>query len=188
MSYSRFGIDSDTYIYEHAGGFIECCGCGLPPAEGNEVLGLTRLNTAREALEHAQKHLDAGHMVPDRLFTRIREEYPDLDSQILPYVTDPVEAIARKARMKELYNAPDPELTAGVDRSYFAGKLKGRMEERERLLTLVKNAIAICKAMDISGESGYDVAEKVLSGVILPQVDNTILSGEGMEKHLDELW
>jgi hypothetical protein len=110
MSYSRFGSDSDTYIYEHVGGFIECCGCGLPPAEGNEVLGLTRLNTAREALEHAQKHLDAGDMVPDRVFISIRKEYSDLDKQIEPYVEDPVVRDARRARMRELYPSPGSEL------------------------------------------------------------------------------
>jgi len=89
MSYSRFGANSDTYIFEHNDGFIECCGCGLTEPTSGEDVGFAKLNTAREALEHAKKHLDVGDMVPDKVFTRIREEHPDLDAQIEPFLRSP---------------------------------------------------------------------------------------------------
>lgn len=87
MSYARFGWDdSDVYVFEHAGGFIQCCACALQPTEENDIFpGSVDLNTAREALAHLDQHMAAGHSVPAKTFERIREEHPDLDKQIEKY-------------------------------------------------------------------------------------------------------
>ena len=86
MSYARFGAESDVYVYHHYIGFIECCGCSLVEAEDGEDFGFAKLQTAREALEHLDKHRAAGDEVPTRAYERIRSEYEDLDAQIEPYI------------------------------------------------------------------------------------------------------
>lgn len=87
MSYARFGWDgSDVYIFEHVGGFIQCCGCTLTNPEDGEHFGFANLKTAREALTHLDEHVKAGDHVTPRTFERIREEHPDLDAEIPPYV------------------------------------------------------------------------------------------------------
>lgn len=86
MSYARFSAESDVYVYPHFAGFIECCGCSLSEAEDGEDFGFTQLQTAREALEHLDKHRAAGHEVPTRAYEHIRAEYEDLDAQIEPYI------------------------------------------------------------------------------------------------------
>lgn len=89
MSYARMSDDSDVYIFSHAGGFIQCCGCSITEPEDYEDVGFANLKTAREALEHLDKHVALGHTIPDRAFKRIREEHEDLDAPIEPYVTPP---------------------------------------------------------------------------------------------------
>lgn len=99
MSYARFGDHSDVYIYEHVGGFIECCGCLLvEPENEQEIFGFYHANTAREILSHIDEHLSKGHVVPDYCIDRIKKEHPDLDAQIPPYVRSPEE----EARFKQL--------------------------------------------------------------------------------------
>lgn len=105
MSYARMnGVDSDVYIFEHAGGFIECCGCRLTAPEDYEDVGFARLSTAREALAHLEWHVREGDKVPERAFERIREEHSDLDAAIEPYVTPPEVRERQLARMRELFN------------------------------------------------------------------------------------
>lgn len=83
MSYARFrqGV-SDVYVYHHYQGFIECCGCHLTKPETPDPWGFFYANTAREILEHLDQHRESGDLVPERAYVRIKEEYPDLDSQI----------------------------------------------------------------------------------------------------------
>jgi hypothetical protein len=102
MSYARFGWDgSDVYVFEHSGGFIQCCMCIF--SEGDENWN-TDLKTAREALAHLDAHVDAGHHVPARTFERMREEYKDcMDTPIEPYVTPPEVKERQRALMKELF-------------------------------------------------------------------------------------
>lgn len=85
MSYCRF-LGADAYIYEHAGGFIECCGCSLTDREDGEIFGFFRANTAREMLAHMDEHRAAGDYIPERAYDGIRADNPDLDKQIEPYV------------------------------------------------------------------------------------------------------
>lgn len=101
MSYARFGWDgSDVYIYEHVGGFIECCGCSLTkPEDPHEIFGFYHANTAREMLSHIDEHLAAGDTVPTDCIERIKQEHSDLDAQIQPYVEDPVRHAEKKARL-----------------------------------------------------------------------------------------
>jgi len=98
MSYARMGATSDVYIFSHAGGFIQCCGCLIAEPEEQELFGFTNLKTAREALEHLDKHVEMGHTVPEKAFTRIREEHEDLDAPIEEYVTPP-EVLERVRKM-----------------------------------------------------------------------------------------
>jgi hypothetical protein len=103
MSYARFGWDgSDVYVFEHAGGFIQCCGCLLTEPEDGEDLGFANFKTPREALAHLEKHVSAGNCVPERTFERMREEYKDsMDTQIEPYVTPPEVEARRREKMKK---------------------------------------------------------------------------------------
>ncbi len=106
MSYARMnGVDSDVYIFEHAGGFIECCGCRLTAPEDYEDVGFARLSTAREALAHLEWHVREGDKVPERAFERIREEHSDLDAAIEPYVTPPEVRERQLKRMRELFGS-----------------------------------------------------------------------------------
>jgi hypothetical protein len=87
MSYARFGWeDSDVYVYEHVGGYIECCGCSMAPPEEDDYFEVTRLNTAREALDHLEKHVKFGDGVPMSAFRGILADHPNLDAQIKKYV------------------------------------------------------------------------------------------------------
>ena len=85
MSFERFG-SSDVYIFEHVGGFIECCGClfSEPLPYDNDSEMFPQLATPREALEHLDKHEKAGHNI-GKACNRIIREYPDLDIKIEPY-------------------------------------------------------------------------------------------------------
>lgn len=106
MSYARFGSGgSDVYVYEHVGGFIECCGCSLAKDEDGGVFGFgfTHLKTAREAIEHLEKHREAGDTVLDRTFEFIRTDHPDLDAQIEPYVEPEEVKERRRFRLKQLF-------------------------------------------------------------------------------------
>ena len=84
MSYCRFS-NADAYIYEHVGGFIECCGCFITEPEDGELVGFYRANTAREILAHIDEHIAAGDYIPQSAIERIKQEHPDLDKQIEKY-------------------------------------------------------------------------------------------------------
>jgi hypothetical protein len=87
MSFARFGwYNSDVYVFEHVGGYIQCCGCALPEFnKDDEIFATVDFKTPKEALEHLEIHKEAGHNV-DRAVSGITEEYPDLDVTIEPYV------------------------------------------------------------------------------------------------------
>lgn len=93
MSFERFST-SDVYIFEHVGGFIECCACsldyhlGISVEEDGYPLRFIRLNTPREALEHLDEHEAAGDDI-GAARVRIEKEYLDLDIAIEPYKEDP---------------------------------------------------------------------------------------------------
>jgi len=84
MSFERFST-SDIYMFEHVGGFIECCGCLFYDWDNNNF---PQLKTPREALSHLDKHEKAGHDI-GRARVRIEKDYPDLDINIEPYKQDP---------------------------------------------------------------------------------------------------
>lgn len=96
MSYCRFS-EGDVYMYHHVGGHIECCACSLadlvagsskffdklsgadkkPDYKGPTTFkmhGSTKLATYQEALDHLQKHRDAGHSVPEYAFEALRKD------------------------------------------------------------------------------------------------------------------
>jgi hypothetical protein len=89
MSYARMnGDDSDVYVYHHYMGWIECCACELIEPDSGEIFGFFKAYTAREILDHLDVHVSKGNMVPERCYSRIREEYPDIDAVIEEYVVD----------------------------------------------------------------------------------------------------
>jgi len=102
MSFERFS-SSDIYIYDHVGGFIECCGCSLAKNEdgGAFGFGFTHLKTPREALAHLDAHEAAGDDIGGAR-KRIEKGYEDLDAPIEPYVRD---AESEKATREKLLRA-----------------------------------------------------------------------------------
>lgn len=121
MSFARFS-DSDVYIFEHVGGFIQCCGCSLRydqgllrPTEERIASYLTKsdseeddgfdfvdLETPREALAHLAEHVKLGHDI-GKARERILSEYPDLDVRIQPYVREPESKKRVKQKLREAW-------------------------------------------------------------------------------------
>lgn len=93
MSFERFST-SDIYMFEHVGGFIECCGCWF--GEWDQAEPFPQFKTPREALAHLDAHEKSGHDIGNAR-NRIIQDYPDLDIEIQPYVRTPEqEAEVRK--------------------------------------------------------------------------------------------
>ncbi len=57
---------SDVYVFEDVYGGIRCCGCRLD----NEA---TRFDTYSEMIAHLEKHIEAGHTVPDHVIPALKE-------------------------------------------------------------------------------------------------------------------
>lgn len=122
MSFARFS-DSDVYIFEHAGGFIQCCACSLEydksllrPTEERiadylaksssdeyEGLDFVDLATPREALAHLEEHVKLGNDIGEAK-ERILAEYPDLDVKIQPYVRDPESEERIRQKLREAWD------------------------------------------------------------------------------------
>ena len=105
MSFERF-FSSDVYIFEHAGGFIQCCGCQLTKVDEDEIFGFANL-APREALAHLDLHEAAGDDIGAARL-RIEKEYPDLDIAIEPYKRDPADSERLKARILEAWKEHPP--------------------------------------------------------------------------------
>lgn len=59
MSYARFSDESNVYVFPHAGGYVQCCGCSLDD--------VWNYHSAPEVVAHMQAHVEAGHKVPEYL-------------------------------------------------------------------------------------------------------------------------
>lgn len=105
MSFERFG-SSDVYIFEHAGGFIECCGCSLAEGEDLELFALVQLKTPREALAHLDAHEEADDDIGGAR-RRIEKEYKDLDAPIEPYVPNPEVNERVLKKLREAYDGKE---------------------------------------------------------------------------------
>ena len=68
MSYCRFGADSDVYVFEASWGFC-CCACILGE-RGHEP----NLPTPADAIAHLDRHVEAGHLVPQYAFDALAAE------------------------------------------------------------------------------------------------------------------
>lgn len=107
MSFARFS-SSDIYIFEHVGGFIQCCGCRLSEGtfgltiEEDDSSWFANLKTPREALAHLDRHEAVGHDIGGAR-RRIEKEYEDLDREIEPYVTPPEVRERFRRKLKEAY-------------------------------------------------------------------------------------
>lgn len=53
-----------------------CSKCKGEGCEGCMVHGSTMLETAAEALEHLEKHREAGHYIPEYTFKRLKDHLP----------------------------------------------------------------------------------------------------------------
>lgn len=103
MSFERFS-SSDVYIFEHVGGFIQCCGCWFSGDWVNESVEFPEFKTPREALAHLDVHENAGHDIGGAR-ERIIKEYPDLDIIIEPYKRDQADSERLKAKILEAWNS-----------------------------------------------------------------------------------
>ena len=72
MSYCRMYEDSDVYIYRHINGYIKCCSCKFEGLDG--LTSYVILDTYEEAIEHLEKHIQAGHKVPDYAMQALKED------------------------------------------------------------------------------------------------------------------
>ena len=104
MSFERFST-SDIYMFEHVGGWIECCGCWFADSPDGDYF--PQFKTPYEALMHLAVHEKAGHDIgnADR---RIVKEYPDLHVEIQPYVKTPEQEAAHIAFWKSLNDEVHP--------------------------------------------------------------------------------
>lgn len=105
MSFARFS-HSDVYIYEHVGGFIECCACSLHESTADWY---PQFKTPREAIAHLKEHKKAGHDIGGAI-KKIKSGYSDLDTPIEPYVrseeeTERIRKLMRESRKLQL---PEP--------------------------------------------------------------------------------
>jgi hypothetical protein len=68
MSYARFGAGgSDIYLFAHAGGFVQCCGCAIHTIDDDFGFPSVNLTSAEDVVTHLRAHVDAGHHVEERL-------------------------------------------------------------------------------------------------------------------------
>jgi uncharacterized protein YdcH (DUF465 family) len=108
VSFARFSY-ADVYIYEHVGGFIECCGCSLTQSEIGELFGFTHLETPRDAIKHLKEHKKAGDDIGGAI-RKIKDEYEDLDAPIQPYERSPEEQEATRKRLRELMQSTEVDM------------------------------------------------------------------------------
>jgi len=119
MSFERFST-SDIYIFEHVGGFIECCGCWLGDDWTEGGVEFPHFDTPREALSHLNVHENAGHDTGNAR-KRITQEYPDLDIKIEPYKPTP----EQEARNREVFE----KLRAAYEENYLLKNKQGGKNE-----------------------------------------------------------
>lgn len=95
MSYARFGWDgSDVYVFLNSDK-LECCACHItetikydPPIInffGQQVDEATQsyfAATPADMIAHLRQHVNAGDTVPEYVFTKIVEDFPELDKPI----------------------------------------------------------------------------------------------------------
>lgn len=105
MSFARFS-SSNVYVYEHYQGFIECCGCWLLSGKEFEDWSSVELATPREAIEHLEKHKQAGHNIATSI-EQIKERYDDLDAPIEKNETDPYVLARLRENLRKSYEAQD---------------------------------------------------------------------------------
>ena len=107
MSFERF-TSSDIYMFEHVGGFIQCCGCWFSGDWINEAVDFPEFKTPREALAHLDVHENAGHDIGGAR-RRIEKEYEDLDSPIEPYVSPEGDRKLIRELIRKAWNGKEEE-------------------------------------------------------------------------------
>ncbi len=94
MSYARFGADgSDVYVFTSSRA-LECCGCVLQKREWVDDPTRSRgymkhvgeiiedeFDSNAGMIEHLERHVAAGHEVPDHTFARLRDPEDAAENQ-----------------------------------------------------------------------------------------------------------
>jgi len=79
MSYCRFS-NSDAYVFHHYGGYITCMGCRIIPLRKT----LRHVNTdpkfykRSDVVSHLKRHVEAGHVISDCAFSRLKDEIENI--------------------------------------------------------------------------------------------------------------
>lgn len=87
MSYARFGMGSDVYVFLNGDGKLECCGCLLQAVEwvdtdtdidllGGYLVPVGEIiensfDSTFDMIRHLHLHVLAGHTVPDGLYLKL---------------------------------------------------------------------------------------------------------------------
>lgn len=81
MSFVRLGQDSSqVYIFDHVDGYVVCCFCAFTPwdADAERIARPDFHTTDLDAmLAHIAEHRAAGHVVPDWVDQRLRDEWDE---------------------------------------------------------------------------------------------------------------
>lgn len=81
MSFVRFGSDgSQVYIYDDVRGYKICCFCAFTPWDDEAERTAApdfHTNDLDAMLTHIAEHRTAGHVVPDWVDQRLRNEWQD---------------------------------------------------------------------------------------------------------------
>lgn len=80
MAYSRFGENSDVYIYHAVGGYISCCLCNM-----NDDGSSRRLLTRSQAIEHVTEHIKRGDGVSTDALRLLQRELEERGDELGPY-------------------------------------------------------------------------------------------------------
>lgn len=73
MAYCRFS-DGDIYLYQSIGGGIFCDMCPLQPPLTSADAAANVFATYDETIAHVQKHIAAGHHVPDGVIEELERD------------------------------------------------------------------------------------------------------------------
>ena len=81
MSYCRFSLKSDVYMFHHCDGYIECCACHLHQQQ--QLTYPIIFYKRSEALAHLQEHIDNGYTVPDYAIKRLETEIEKIGDNVV---------------------------------------------------------------------------------------------------------
>ena len=80
MSYCRWSAVSHVYMFHHVDGYITCCGCCLSTEDPFRYQRRPdpAFYSRSAAIEHLERHRQAGHLVPAYAFEQLQAEINEL--------------------------------------------------------------------------------------------------------------